>query len=181
MEHQLAQGLSRDLLESMTLAEAPLGSMTGFALLVAGVVVVLVGLVAVWKLASRTLARKGCRPAGAAGNRLSNVACEAEELAERLAERVEQQASRLEELISEADDRLKRLETMCKPPTVGVRSGAVIAEPRPARPVAGSHAGDPLSQRVYGLADQGMPPVEIARKLEEQIGKVELILALRNS
>jgi hypothetical protein len=38
---------------------------------------------------------------------------------------------------------------------------------------------DPVTRRVYGLADQGLTPVEIAGRLEEQVGKVELILALR--
>jgi hypothetical protein len=34
---------------------------------------------------------------------------------------------------------------------------------------------------VYELADGGRDPVEIARALDEQIGKVELILALRET
>ncbi len=38
---------------------------------------------------------------------------------------------------------------------------------------------DPLSASVYELADRGRTAVEIARCLDEQIGKVELILALR--
>ncbi len=38
---------------------------------------------------------------------------------------------------------------------------------------------DPLTRSVYALADDGRSSVEIARKLDEQIGKVELILALR--
>ncbi|MGP1347904.1 MAG: hypothetical protein ACTS3F_14705 [Phycisphaerales bacterium] len=38
---------------------------------------------------------------------------------------------------------------------------------------------DPLTRRVYHLADQGLDPLAIARKLEEQIGKVQLILSLR--
>lgn len=38
---------------------------------------------------------------------------------------------------------------------------------------------DPLTRGVYNLADQGYAPVQIAQELEEHIGKVELILALR--
>lgn len=38
---------------------------------------------------------------------------------------------------------------------------------------------DPLTGEVYRLADQGMPSVEIARRLNQHVGKVELILALR--
>jgi uncharacterized membrane-anchored protein YhcB (DUF1043 family) len=38
---------------------------------------------------------------------------------------------------------------------------------------------DPLALQVYALADSGRTPVGIARDLNEQVGKVELILALR--
>lgn len=38
---------------------------------------------------------------------------------------------------------------------------------------------EPLLVNVYELADRGQSVVEIARNLDEQIGKVELILALR--
>jgi hypothetical protein len=38
---------------------------------------------------------------------------------------------------------------------------------------------DPLNRRIYEMADQGLPPVEIARSLNQQTGKVELVLALR--
>lgn len=40
---------------------------------------------------------------------------------------------------------------------------------------------DPLTRSVYELADAGHDPVSIAQVLDEQIGKVELILALRES
>ncbi|MBL1219046.1 MAG: hypothetical protein D8M59_16325 [Planctomycetes bacterium] len=38
---------------------------------------------------------------------------------------------------------------------------------------------DPLTSSVYELADRGRSPIEIARELDEQVGKVQLILALR--
>ncbi|MCH7547212.1 MAG: hypothetical protein IID30_12500 [Planctomycetes bacterium] len=38
---------------------------------------------------------------------------------------------------------------------------------------------DPLTRSVYELSDSGQDTVSIARELDEQIGKVELILALR--
>jgi hypothetical protein len=38
---------------------------------------------------------------------------------------------------------------------------------------------DPLTAAVYQLADDGHQPVQIAQQLDEQVGKVELILALR--
>lgn len=38
---------------------------------------------------------------------------------------------------------------------------------------------DPLADSVYQLADDGLGPEQIARQLDEHVGKVELILALR--
>ncbi len=38
---------------------------------------------------------------------------------------------------------------------------------------------DPLTEAVYELADKGQNPIDIARALEEQTGKIELILSLR--
>ena len=38
---------------------------------------------------------------------------------------------------------------------------------------------DDLTRNVYRLADAGHDPVAIAQQLNEHVGKVELILALR--
>ena len=38
---------------------------------------------------------------------------------------------------------------------------------------------DPLAKSVYSFADQGLDPAAIAAKLNEHVGKIELILALR--
>lgn len=68
------------------------------------------------------------------------------------------------------------------PPTAGEEQPA--AE-RPSVEVAAFGAAyfggtlDPLTANVYELADRGRTPLEIARNLDEQVGKVELILALR--
>jgi hypothetical protein len=50
---------------------------------------------------------------------------------------------------------------------------------RPAARDEGTTGGDPLAAKICELADAGHEPVEIARSLNEQVGKVELILALR--
>jgi hypothetical protein len=39
---------------------------------------------------------------------------------------------------------------------------------------------DPLARQVYQLADTGLAPADIAQKIGEHVGKVELILALRS-
>jgi hypothetical protein len=42
-----------------------------------------------------------------------------------------------------------------------------------------AHQPDVLSQRIFQMSDAGRSSIEIARDLDEQVGKVELILALR--
>jgi len=50
---------------------------------------------------------------------------------------------------------------------------------RPAKSAEPVKTPDPTTASVYQLADAGLSPVEIAQRMDEQIGKVELILALR--
>lgn len=40
---------------------------------------------------------------------------------------------------------------------------------------------DTLTRSIYALADAGSDPLEIAKQLDEHVGKVELILALRSA
>lgn len=96
---------------------------------------------------------------------LSSVMADAEELAQLLTDRMDRQAARLEQLIAAADDRLARLEK-------------ALAQPAP-RAANRQDLTDPLSRQVYDLSDRGLPSVDIARQLNQQTGKVELILALR--
>ncbi|TVQ31122.1 MAG: hypothetical protein EA376_11100 [Phycisphaeraceae bacterium] len=116
---------------------------------------------------------------------IESVMADAEELTRRLAAHLDNKAARLEKLIAEADDRLARLEEASGP------SGAARPNPRRRSINGGAHeeghrattllheGADPLTRRVHELADEGLGTVEIAQRLEEQVGKVELILALR--
>lgn len=97
---------------------------------------------------------------------LAEYMADARELADLLADRLDRQAHRIERLLAEADEKIRRLERL--------QSENGPAAARPGRPET-----DPLNQRVYELADTGLPPVEIARRLQQHTGKVELILALR--
>ncbi|MEQ8845062.1 MAG: hypothetical protein RIB58_09430 [Phycisphaerales bacterium] len=59
---------------------------------------------------------------------------------------------------------------------------AAAGEPRSGPGRERAHAppaADPLHQEVYDLADAGEPPLAIARRLDQQVGTIELILALR--
>lgn len=70
----------------------------------------------------------------------------------------------LENLIRDADERIRRLEEL---------SGAPHREPSPQTP--------PLHAEIYSLADQGFDKIEIARRTSTNPGEVELILGLRES
>lgn len=85
------------------------------------------------------------------------------ELAQRLASEMDRRAERMERLIAKADERIERMQAP-QPPRAPERV-ANLSEP--------SHA------KVHDLADQGLPIVEIARRVGKPTGQVELILALR--
>jgi hypothetical protein len=60
----------------------------------------------------------------------------------------------------------------------GPQSHAATAQPH-----GGAAGNDPeaLAQQIYRLSDAGLTPSEIAQRLGQHTGKVELIIALRNS
>jgi hypothetical protein len=100
--------------------------------------------------------------------------------ARRLGAQLDNKARRLEVLIEEADERITALGRAAAagaerwPPAATTETAAAThAPPPPLR------ALDPLTRAVYEHADAGRTPVEIAQHLDEQVGKVELILALR--
>lgn len=109
--------------------------------------------------------------------------------AQRLAGQLDAKAERLQQLMAEAEQRVAALRAFLEetdassfgPPTGGGATGMFAGEPlgRVGPPPASAVPADPLTTTVYELADAGHGPVEIAQQLEEQVGKVELILALR--
>ena len=103
-------------------------------------------------------------------------AAELMETARRLSAQLDNKAQRLEKLIGQADERIA---AMSAPPRADIhRATEAPAEPRPPASPA-PRERDPLTRAVYELADQGRTPLEIAQKLDEQVGKIELIIALR--
>lgn len=97
------------------------------------------------------------------------VVDETHELARLLSEHLDRQTTRLEELIDRAGARTRELER------------AIEAQPTAPRPAATRQnaPADPTMQRVYDLADTGLPAIEIAKRIGQHTGKVELMLALR--
>jgi len=116
-------------------------------------------------------------------NDLRTMMVELDELTRRFSSQLDAKAVKLERLIEQADQRIARLQG---------RHG-VIETPDPAAAddeestkreaagdeIAAEDEADPLAENIYRLADEGHDPGEIARRLDEHIGKVELILALR--
>lgn len=154
----------------------------------------------------RGRAGRAATPAADPARPVREVMSDAEELIDRLAARADAQAQRLETLIAQsaaAEQRLTQLlraqaqaQSQVQPqihprpapwPAAPAMSPAAMAapatEPKPApRPVQARLAeapADPALSDIYDLADQGIPPAEIARRTGTPKGEVELILSLR--
>ncbi len=120
-----------------------------------------------------------------------------EETARRLTAQLDNRYMRLEQLLAEADEKIRRLEgangtsgiagnmTLPVPRKPAVDAAPVLTEAQRAlarlRQERGAPpaAQDPAYQPIYGLADRGKSSREIAQELGRQPGEIELILALR--
>lgn len=113
--------------------------------------------------------------------------------ATELATRLENKAERLEQLILQADQRLVQLRhAIDQLDSQAAGDARVVYEGEgdddvqigdafdgSESPSAELQQDDPLASAVVELAGAGHSPIEIAQQLNEQVGKVELILALR--
>lgn len=135
----------------------------------------------------------------ASADALDAVVRDTEELAQHLARAMDTRAARLETLIREADDRLRRLEQARTWSTPALPDGRGGESMGPGRSPSGSHlavrptAGEPrdrvgsiendpadaVQRQIFALADEGLGPVEIARRVNQPTGQIELMLALR--
>lgn len=132
---------------------------------------------------------------------LDRLMVEVQELTRVCAAQIENRATKLEYLIELADQRLNELQRACEDAerridsrSSGPTDSAVVRATRttastgdwssPSATVEAardSNPGDQLSRRVHELSQMGLKSIEIARQLDEQVGKVELILALREA
>ena len=113
-------------------------------------------------------------------NQLDTHMVELLDTAKNLNAALDNKAARLEALILEADERIAVMHggAMLDDQRVIENNDRRENEPPTADQLA---AVDPIVADIYRLADDGYSSVEIAQRLDETIGKVELILALRAS
>lgn len=105
---------------------------------------------------------------------LEKLMAEIDDLAKRLGQRLDAKTAQVERLLAEADRKIAQLQRL--------EGQAAAREPLPRVETNRSALpDDPLARSVYELADAGYPALDIARRLNEQVGKVELILALRKA
>lgn len=123
---------------------------------------------------------------------LEQLMVEIEQMAKRMSAHLDAKSMYLQRLLDMADQRIETLRALEKrdaPPAVRPSRDDAPADARTSAPSAStsspSHENelpdDPLARQVYALADQGQDSHAIARKLEEHVGKIELILALRSA
>jgi hypothetical protein len=111
------------------------------------------------------------RGTGGTGEVDRELVADMKELTERLAEELDRKAARLEKLIAAADERVRRLEAGL------VRETRVVeVKPEARRRDVGIESAH---REVYELADAGLTALEIATRLGQPTGQVELILNLR--
>lgn len=140
----------------------------------------------------------GDRHRAAARDDMQELMVQLEELSRRIGAQIDTRFAKLETVISDADDRIARLESAVRAargvPTLDITVGDAEAPPGASGPVpsAASPAAaptsrtseppkdtDPQRSRIHRLSDEGKTPVEIARLTGVKPGEVELILALR--
>ncbi len=92
--------------------------------------------------------------------------------------KLDRKIDRLERLIASADERISALQRASESPRSAVSSSHAASSHHSS---SGRHAAsdDHLSGEVVRLAEQGFTPLQIAQKLGQGVGMVELVLALR--
>ena len=139
---------------------------------------------------------------------LEQLMIEVEQLAKRFGAQLDAKTMQMERLIEQANQKiaeLKQLEAArraaesIEPPQAPPEDNRPevhspdIHSPSPSPPPSPSPSPTPhppsppsdpdsvLKEKVYDLTERGCDPIEIARMLNEHVGKIELILALRKA
>ena len=111
---------------------------------------------------------------------LRQMMVELEDLTRRFSAQLDAKSMRLERLLEEADQKIDELRRLQQPLATSRTPGEPATPPAP-EPAPAPEPNDPLAAQIYRLADAGKRPLDIARQLDEHVGKVELILNLRRA
>lgn len=116
---------------------------------------------------------------------METVMAELDKLSRQIHGRIDIKLARLEKLIRDADQRIERLSQLSESPSASHGSTVEITLHRedPHQPAFAKQnpAGENRRQAVYRLADDGLSPVEIAQRIGDTPGEIELILSLRKT
>jgi hypothetical protein len=115
--------------------------------------------------------RHAARAATQIRDQLDELMVQLEELTRVSNAKIDTRCARIEALIADADERIRRLEEL-----VGqAESSDASADPTP----SSGTSVNPEHAAIYALAEAGKSPVQIAAEVGRDVGEVELILALR--
>jgi MYXO-CTERM domain-containing protein len=96
----------------------------------------------------------------------------------RLSDSIDKQLDgKLEELKSAARDADQRISAL----RILVQASRPAAQGTVATTPTAIDTPDPRAEKIYRLADEGLAPLQIAQRLNERVGEVELILNLRGA
>ncbi|MEQ9617337.1 MAG: hypothetical protein RLN60_04805 [Phycisphaerales bacterium] len=113
---------------------------------------------------------------------LEGLMVDVQEVTRLSAAQIENRAAMLDRLVADADHKIAQLEDLLhrvnRAQASLERTDAGSHRPAVEFPRQQSPSNDPLTQRVLQMAERGHSPMHIASSLNEQIGKVNLILAL---
>lgn len=122
--------------------------------------------------ASRNIAVKNLSNQSELRGDLERLIVELQELSRQINAHIDTRFCKLDVLIRQADQRIKRLEQL---------NGSAKTDENPVNDGNGTEQIDPQREIIYKLADAGRSPVEIAQQLDKHRGEIELILSLRRS
>ncbi|MBX2850703.1 MAG: hypothetical protein KTR15_03035 [Phycisphaeraceae bacterium] len=108
-------------------------------------------------------------------NELEALMVDINRMARDLGGQLDAKIIRIEKATQEAEERIAQLQALRDE----LANPAAAQQDQLVTPQAGPDTTDPLTRQVYALADEGKGPADIAQQLDEHVGKVELILALR--
>ena len=110
---------------------------------------------------------------------LESLMVEIEQFAKRFSAQLDAKTIHLEKLIRDAESRIAQLNALLTDTRHTPNGTKSTGSPSTGTEMP--EAKDPFVSRIHELADEGLSPLDIARKLDEHPGKIELILALREA